>query len=532
MPRLDRSGIDEAHINAVERGHEPVKNIPQHFCDLRKASDFSTALEALCIVNDSFESKNTFAFAIDLEGKAIEMHLEHRQIIDRFLDRDFKSGRLAARGTFIGAIAVAEDGLERRNIQSRSGSIDYPVEHGIYYRPSGKEQVPAELKLVDRKAITEVRPLLLSKVQCKAKAGGINPTLAHIDQPPSIPIARDHGLCAPVQCGSVGYIGKTVVFFGKNDASSACRPLDILMPVENDHGVKGRMWTEADDDMSPLFVHNVECVVVGKGVFLPDVDAAVPETVRLEDRSVCPIDENAEKTGVVGAFGKMFLDQLVLAVVTVTIDYGNVVLCGKRPYPAAEMSGESHQMCIVQGSIIAVEHTPPRAETPAAVQQWVICIDDDTVDAVVRSVEQIGIIVGELVDHSVHCPVKADVCGYSFVGATIPRQSSGTTPSLNPHNRRIRDCGGFVKRKIASVVTSWHIIRLQNPSLLIIMIFFSLQIRSNRVSSPLRVKGRRIATVVTVVKCLKETCYAICIIATAPKGATFTGRSPGQSVGP
>jgi hypothetical protein len=116
----------------------------------------------------------------------------------------------------------------------------------------------------------------------------------------------------------------------------------------------------------------------------------------------------------------------------------------------------------------------------------------------------------------VHCPVKVDVCGYSIVGAT--------NPSLNPHNRRIRDCGGFVKRKIAGVISCRHRGGLQKSLLLIIMIFFSLQNRSNRVSSPLRVKGRRIATVVTVVKCLKETCYAICIIVTAPKGATFTGR--------
>ena len=75
MPRLDGRCIDEAHVDAVEPGHEPVENLTQHFGDLRKAGDFSTALQTLCIVNDGLESKNTLAFAIDLEGKAIEVHL-------------------------------------------------------------------------------------------------------------------------------------------------------------------------------------------------------------------------------------------------------------------------------------------------------------------------------------------------------------------------------------------------------------------------------------------------------------------------
>ena len=233
MPRLQRMSIDEAYINAVKHRHEPVKNVAQHFSNLCKTVDFSAALQPLCIVNDSLEAKNTFAFAINLEGKAIEVHLEHRKIIDRFLDRNFKSGRLAARGTFIGTVAVAEDGLERSDIQTRSGFVDHPVEHGIDRRPSGKQQVPAELKLIDRVAVTEIRTVLIFKFQCKTQAAGINPTLTNIEQPPYIPIVRDHGVCDSVQCRSVGYIGKTVVLFGESDATFTCRPFHILMAVEN-----------------------------------------------------------------------------------------------------------------------------------------------------------------------------------------------------------------------------------------------------------------------------------------------------------
>jgi len=242
--------------------------------------------------------------------------------------------------------------------------------------------------------------------------------------------------------------------------------------------------------MAPLFVHDVEGVMVDERVFLPDIDAAVPETVRLENRSVCPVDEDAEKSGVVGGPGKMFLDEFVFAVITVTKDEGNVVLCGERLNPAAEMSGKPHQMCIVKMVVIAVKHAPPGAESAAAVQQGVICIDDDAINAIVGSVEQVGIIFGELVSHGVHCPVKAIGCSSFFVGAT--------NPSLNPHNCCIRDCGGVVKRKIASVVSYRLSRQLQKPPIIVVKIFFSLQLRSNHVPSSLRVKGRRITTEVTV----------------------------------
>ena len=113
----------------------------------------------------------------------------------------------------------------------------------------------------------------------------------------------------------------------------------------------------------------------------------------------------------VSVFGKVFFYQFVFAVVTVAKDEGNVVLCGKSLYPSAEMSGKSHQMGVVEGIIITVKHTPPGAESAAAVQQWIISIDDDAIDAIVSSVEQMGIIVGELIGHSVQRPVKADSDG-------------------------------------------------------------------------------------------------------------------------
>jgi hypothetical protein len=156
---------------------------------------------------------------------------------------------------------------------------------------------------------------------------------------------------------------------------------------------------------------------------------------------------------------------------------------GERLYPAAEMSGKPHQMRVVKMVVIAVKHTPPGAKAAAAVQQGVVCIDDDAINAIVGSVEQVGIVVGELVSHKVHSPVKVTGYGSFFVGAT--------SPSLNPHNCCIRDCGGVVKRKIAGAVSYRQPQRLQIPPIIVAMIFFSLPLRSNHVPSPLRVKGRR-----------------------------------------
>src|SRR5882762_10145886 len=78
-------------------------------------------------------------------------------------------------------------------------------------------------------------PLMLLQVECEAQAGGTNPTLADLAQPPYSPL-RGQGVCDFRQACGVRDMSKTVSFLGKADSRLARLAGHILVTVQDDLG--------------------------------------------------------------------------------------------------------------------------------------------------------------------------------------------------------------------------------------------------------------------------------------------------------
>jgi hypothetical protein len=64
------------------------------------------------VLHDGFDAQDPFAFGIDLHGELAKVHLEHRQIIRRFLDQDSPARRLALPFSVAGTFLAAKQGLD------------------------------------------------------------------------------------------------------------------------------------------------------------------------------------------------------------------------------------------------------------------------------------------------------------------------------------------------------------------------------------------------------------------------------------
>jgi hypothetical protein len=64
-------------------------------------------------MSHGLDAKDTFAFAIDLEGQLAAVQLEDRQIIGRFLDGDFALGRSPGSGVISRAAPGSQDRFDR-----------------------------------------------------------------------------------------------------------------------------------------------------------------------------------------------------------------------------------------------------------------------------------------------------------------------------------------------------------------------------------------------------------------------------------
>src|SRR5215831_6652211 len=90
-------------------------------------------------------AKDAFAFGIDLQSQLAAVQLEDRQIIHRFLDRDFPFGRTPA---IFRAMLVTEDGLDGFQVERRAAAVDQGLKHLVHVRADLEDQVATVFDLV------------------------------------------------------------------------------------------------------------------------------------------------------------------------------------------------------------------------------------------------------------------------------------------------------------------------------------------------------------------------------------------------
>lgn len=191
------------------------------------------------------------------------MDLEHGQVIPRCLDHGCELKREFRAAVAAWALFSAEQGPQGGHVQPRAGSIDDAVEHFLHLSADLEYQVAAVLSLVDRVLVAEAAAGLLIEVQAETQAGRIDPLVADLAQAPYRRFLRQ-GVCDLSQACGVGNLGEAVALFSEPDPRLSGLGGDVLVAVEDDLRGERRMPGHLDRHMAPLWVHDVEGVVVGR----------------------------------------------------------------------------------------------------------------------------------------------------------------------------------------------------------------------------------------------------------------------------
>ncbi len=292
------------------------------------------------------------------------MDLELGQVIRRCLDRDLQPRRPAAPGG-----ARARLGAEQRDHLADIQPGPRPVHHGVkdvlHLPAAGKQQVAAVLDLVDRVGVDEAGPLLIGQVQAEDQAGGVDPPVDDLAQPPCSRILRQ-GVCDLSQAGRIRGSSKAVALLDKADPLALRGDRHILVPVQQDLSAERRMPGHLDRQVPPPGVHDVEAVVID--VRTPPGQVADHRAVRgpahvpHHRRGLGDQDHEHSRSHRMGA--QVFLGDQVLALACRAVDHRDGVVGGPGPDPPGEPPRQAHQVRVVQHRVRLGVTTPDQAPPP------------------------------------------------------------------------------------------------------------------------------------------------------------------------
>ena len=112
---IQRPVGDEADIDAVQRGAEPLAHAGQPVDDLGEPFQGPATAQLPGVVGDRFEPQDARAFGVALQCQQPEVDFEHRQVPRRCLEHDPDPGRGRC-AVLAGTAAGPEQGPQRRDV--------------------------------------------------------------------------------------------------------------------------------------------------------------------------------------------------------------------------------------------------------------------------------------------------------------------------------------------------------------------------------------------------------------------------------
>ena len=332
------------------------------------------------------------------------MDLELGQVIRRCLDRDLQPRRQAAPGG-----ARARLGAKQRDHLADIQPGPRPVHHGVkdvlHLPAAGKQQVAAVLDLVDRVGVDEAGPLLIGQVQAEDQAGGVDPPVNDLAQPPCSRILRQ-GVCDLSQAGRIRGSGKAVALLDKADPGHLGRDRHILVAVEDHLRAEGRVPGHLDHQVPPLGVHDVEAVVIDVRALAGQVadHRAVRGPAHIPHHRRGPGHQDHEHSRPHRMRAQILLRDQVLALACRAVDHRDGAGGGPGPDPPGEPPRQAHQVRVVQhrvrlGVTTPDQPPPPGPESARRVPHRVVSIEHDPVNAVIRPGQQARIAGREVISH-------------------------------------------------------------------------------------------------------------------------------------
>src|SRR5579871_4860163 len=99
-----------------------------------------------------------------------------------------------------------------------------------------------------------------------------------------------------------------------------------------------------------------------------------------------------------GVAGQELFGNGVLALTSAAVDHGNLAGFGEAAYSTTEASRHGHQMGIVQVFAGAIHQaSPPLPKAAGRVAQRVVGVQNEAIDTVIGTLQQVSIPLGQLV---------------------------------------------------------------------------------------------------------------------------------------
>src|SRR5262245_62335748 len=129
------------------------------------------------------DTQHTSALVIDLQRQISPLDPQHGQIIALCLHcLDDPVGRASPLCYLVRATREAEDGLDLLQVQRRASTVDKLLVDLVHRCSTQEQEIATELQLKHRILIRKDAALLLLMAERKAKAGGVDPSLAESAQ--------------------------------------------------------------------------------------------------------------------------------------------------------------------------------------------------------------------------------------------------------------------------------------------------------------------------------------------------------------
>ncbi len=177
-------------------------------------------------------------------------------------------------------------------------------------------------------------------------------------------------------------MGEAIVFLGQGHRFLSRLAGYILMAIQQNLRLKGRMGTHLDGQMPPLRVQHMEVKMVDirqrlGACNLLDLSRRAP--LHLPDRCRGAGNQNHENASHLGMLGEILPRQFVLPGSHRAEHDGNASGLGESANPATETAGHAHPVGVIQGLIAAVQQPPPSAKPSPFLPQREVSIENDTV---------------------------------------------------------------------------------------------------------------------------------------------------------
>src|SRR5436305_8002921 len=135
------------------------------------------------------------------------------------------------------------------------------------------------------------------------------------------------------------------------------------------------MTTDLHHHVAPLFVDQMEAVVIDPDQLALQIQAPTAEPLHLPHRGRCPSDQHDKEATKARIGRQIFRRDLALALASRAVHYRNALLFSPSPQPPGKAACQPHQMGVVEVLIVNFEIATPSTKPSSRLAQRKVGIE-------------------------------------------------------------------------------------------------------------------------------------------------------------